>query len=252
MRTLTVGVVLVVSLLAAVPLFALNPGGSPVIIPVIGRFAGSGGTQWQTDVFLSNPYSPTQIVTLKFYHSGSTMKEATVTMGPFSTITLPDIVLNTFGFTSAGGMLEVFVAESSTILARAAIYNTGNPAGQFGQGIPGIATRLLSRQAYLHGLSGVDGSRVNIGVANPNDTAVQVTIRVATDTNDQLHSRSVTVAPHAYVQYNDIFATFGIEPRAGVQVNFTTAGEELIYGYSSEVRNDTGDAIFNFGTSPNS
>lgn len=154
--------------------------------------------------------------------------------------------------TSAGGMLEVFVAESSTILARATIYNTGNPAGQFGQGIPGIATRLLSRQAYLHGLSGVDGSRVNIGVANPNDTAVQVTIRVATDTNDQLHSRSVTVAPHAYVQYNDIFATFGIEPRAGVQVSFTTAGEELIYGYSSEVRNDTGDAIFNFGTSPNS
>ena len=65
-----------------------------------------------------------------------------------------------------------------------------------------------------------------------------------------LASRTANVGPHSYVQYNDIFTAFSITPRAGVQVNITS--DRLIYGYSSEVRNDTGDAIFNFGTSPNS
>jgi hypothetical protein len=53
------------------------------------------------------------------------------------------------------------------------------------------------------------------------------------------------------VQYNDIFSTFVIPPQAGVRVSMGTTSLP-IYGYSSEVRNDTGDAIFTFGTSPNS
>lgn len=31
----------------------------------------------------------------------------------------------------------------------------------------------------------------------------------------------------------------------------TTVNEEPLYGYASEVRNDTGDAIFVFGQGPN-
>jgi len=250
MRKWVVGVAVAVSVLSAVPSFALNPGGDVMVLPVIGRFAGAGGTQWRTDVYVSNPFSPTQNVRLKFYRSGSAVLETTLTMGPFSSRTLPDIVLNTFGLDNAGGVLELLVEPGFTILARAVIYNSGNPAGQFGQGVPGLATRVLSRQAYLFGLSGIDGSRVNVGVTNPNDAPVEVSILVTDENNNSLHSRTVTVAAHGNVQYNDIFTTFGIAPRAGVRVSMGTA-DVLIYGYSSEVRNDTGDAIFNFGTSPN-
>lgn len=251
MRQFTLGIVLAASLVCAVPSFALNLSGSPVVIPVVGRFAGAGGTQWRTDVFLSNPATPTQLITLKYYVSGSAVREATVTMGPFSSLTLADVVLNTFGLTSAGGMLEVWTVGPLAILARATIYNTGNPAGRFGQGVPGIAKGLLNRQAFLFGLSGLDGSRLNIGAANPNDVAVEVAIQITDSANNILHSRGVTIPPHSYVQYNDIFTAFGIAPRDGVQVNMNTF-DQVIYGFASEVRNDTGDAIFNFGTSPNS
>lgn len=248
-------IVLAALLLSAVPMLALNLSGSPTIIPVAGRFPGAGGTQWRTDVFVSNPGLEARVVTLKFYQSGGPLREHTFPIGPFSSVTLPDIVLNTFGQATAAGMLEVSVPAPFGILARATIYNSGNPAGRFGQGVPGIALNYLNRQAYLFGLSGIDGNRVNIGAANPNDIPVTVNIQVTDSSNTVLHSRQVVVAAHTYVQYNDIFTTFGIAPRAGVTVNMFTSDPLVnrpIYGYSSEVRDDTGDAIFNFGTSPNS
>lgn len=248
-------VFLVALLMSAVPMLALNLSGSPMIIPVVGRFPGAGGTQWRTDVFFANPGVNPTVITLKFYQSGGPLREHTFPINPYSSVTLPDIVLNTFGQENAAGMLEVSVPEPFATLARATIYNSGNPAGRFGQGVPAIALAQLNRQAYLFGLSGIDGTRLNIGVANPNSIPVDVSIRVSDASNTQLHARTVTVAAHAFVQYNDIFAAFGITPQAGVIVNMSTFDLEVnrpIYGYASEVRNDTGDAVFTFGTSPNS
>jgi len=248
MRQLMLGFVLATCLASAAPLFALRTDGSPVIIPVIGRFPGSGGTQWRTNVFLSNPYEPGQVVTLRFYPTGGTLVEKSVTMNKYSSVTLNDIVLNTFGMTNAGGVLEVFATR---VLARATIYNSGNPAGQFGQGLPGIPTELLSRQAFLHGLSGISGSRVNIGAANPNGVPVLVQFYINDANGGGAYQLTATIPAHGYVQFNDIFNTYGIPPQEGLQVDIQSAGLP-IYGYSSEVRNDTGDAIFNFGTNPNS
>jgi hypothetical protein len=247
--------VLAALLVSALPILALNVASSTMIIPVAGRFPGAGGTQWRTDVFVSSAGSNPQVVTLKFYQSGGPLRQHTLTLNPYSGVTLPDIVLNTFGQETAAGLLEISVPAPYGILARATIYNSGNPAGRFGQGVPGIGLDYLNRQAYLFGLSGLDGNRVNIGVANPNDVDVDVAVTVADSSNVILHSREVRVAAHSYLQYNDIFTAFGIAPRAGVVVQFNTFDPLVnrpIYGYSSEVRNDTGDAIFNFGTSPNS
>ncbi len=109
----------------------------------------------------------------------------------------------------------------------------------------------LSRQAFLYGLSGINGNRVNAGVANPNDSAISVNITVTDKNNNILYINSVTVQPHETRQFNDIFTAFGITPQADVQVSFDTS-DLTLFGYASEVRNDTGDAIFVVGSSPNS
>jgi hypothetical protein len=67
--------------------------------------------------------------------------------------------------------------------------------------------------------------------------------------NNTLASQAVTLQPHETQQFNDIFARFGVTPQ-DVQVEFNTSGEP-IYLYASEVRNDTGDAVFIVGSSPN-
>ena len=173
--------------------------------------------------------------------------ERTVTVPQYAGTTYNDIILNTFGLTTSAGVLEV-VGE--VVMARARIYNTGNPAGQFAQGVPGIAKDFLGRQALLHGISGIAGSRVNVGVANPNNVPIEVGFRVSDASNTTLYSQGVIVPPHSYVQFSDIFNAFGIPAQENVTVQFNTF-ELPLYGYSSEVRNDTGDAVFNFGTSPN-
>ncbi len=217
------------------PAVALNTGDTVVIIPIISRVPGVGGSQWRTDVFIANHSTVAKTLTLTFYVAGSTALDRSVSIEPFSTLSLPDVVLNNFGLANASGQLEIRSSNMSGFEARARIYNAGSAAGEFGQNVPGLGRNYLSRQAYLFGLSGINGNRLNVGVANANSTPVVVNLAVTNRTNVGLHSEQVTLEPH----------------QTDVQVEFYTSGD-LIYGYASEVRNDTGDAIFVYGTSPNS
>lgn len=239
------------SLFAALPAFAIRLGDPTTIIPVIGRFPGAGGTQWRTDVFIGNRSGDAKTATLTLYVSGGATLTHPVFMPAYSVESFPDIVLNTFGLTTAAGELEVKSSDTGAIDARARIYNAGNPAGEFGQNVPGIGLSYLSRQAYIFGGSGINNNRLNIGVTNPNSVAVDVSLIIQDKNNVPLHSRNFTLQPHQNIQFNDIFTTFAITPQANVQFQFNTF-ELPLYGYASEVRNDTGDAIFIFGTSPNS
>ena len=229
---------------------ALRLADTAVVIPIIGRFPGANGTQWQTDVFIANPYSPVANVTATFYVAGAPPISKVITVGPFSDASLKDIVLNTYGSSDAAGQL--ILRCSTSIEARARIYNTANPAGEVGQNVPGLGLSTLRNEAFIYGLSTTVGYRVNIGVANPDDaTAAIVTVRVRDMNNTLLYSQGIILQPHETRQFNDLVAAFGISPQEGVQVEFDAVGSSVIYGYASEVRNDSGDAIFMFGTSPN-
>ena len=235
----------------AIPAGAINIGDTTVIIPIIGRFAGVPPSQWRTDIFLGNRSSVPKTLTLNFYVSGGSLMTTAVPVAAFSTVTLRDIVLNTYGLSAAAGQLEITAPGLSGFEARARIYNSGSTIGDFGQNVPGLGLSYLNRQAFVYGLSGINGNRVNFGVANPNTVAVEGTITVQSRDNALLASVPVTLQPHETRQFNDIFTAFGVTPQADVQIQFNTF-ELRVYGYASEVRNDSGDAIFVFGTSPNS
>lgn len=230
---------------------ALRLGGERVVIPIIGRFPGAGGSQWKTDLFINNPYEPGLTVTLRFYPFGEGVQERTVTLGQYSNATLTDVCLNTFGRANTGGMLEVVTPVDGRIQVRARIYNIGNPAGEFGQNVPGINWGLLNRQAQMFGLTASSANRLNLGIANPNNNPATVSIVVRSAINANLHSRTVTLQPHQVLLFNDLAATFGLALQEGLTVEVNSLVEP-IYGYVSEVRNDTGDAVFVFGVSPNS
>ena len=229
---------------------AVNLADTTVIVPVIGRIPGANGSQWRTDLFLANHSTVDKVVTMTFYVSGGSPVVRTVSLTQFSNTSLLDVVLGTFGLSNAAGSLEMRSSNQSGFEARARIYNSGNAAGQFGQNVPGVGLSQLRVQSFLYGLSGISGSRVNIGVTNPNATTASVTMIIGDATRNPLYSETISIPPHGSVQYNDIFTRFGIAPRADVQIDFDTV-DLAIYGWASEVRNDTGDAIFIVGTSPN-
>lgn len=245
---LSLCLLLVLALFPTATAFAASD--STVIIPIIGRFNGVGPSVWRTDVFLgTRAFAPD--LTMTFYPAGGGAPVVrNLTLANYSTLEFPDIMLNTFGMSSGSGML-IFRTTGGRIEARARIYNVGSSAGEFGQAAPGRGLGTLTREAFMWGLSGIGGNRVNIGVANPNPTATSFTIYVADRDNNYLYRQdAIPIAPYQVIQYNDIFGTFGIAPREGVQVVIFTGGPK-IYGYASQVRNDTGDAIFIAGTNPN-
>lgn len=248
-RNLTLSLLFVLSLFSASNVLAVSD--STVIIPIIGRFNGVAPSVWRTDVFIGTRSLAPPDLTMTFYPAGGGAPVVKpLTLGNYSTLEFPDIMLNTFGMSSGSGML-IIRTDGGRIEARARIYNTGNPVGEFGQQAPGRGLGTLTREAFMWGLSGIGGNRVNIGVANPNDTATTFTIYVADRDNNLLYRQdAIPIAAHQVIQYNDIFGTFGIAPREGVQVVIFTP-EAKIYGYASQVRNDTGDAIFIAGTNPN-
>ena len=101
-------------------------------------------------------------------------------------------------------------------------------------------------------MSGISGNRTNVGVANPTDKTFEVTVMLMDSTNTTQTGKSFTLSPKQLVQIDDIFAYLNVTPAANMQVEFISAlGDELIYGYASVVRDDTGDAIFIPGMGPN-
>ncbi len=230
---------------------AIDIEGTTVVIPVAMHGPGALGTQWQTDLWISNMTTAGKNVTVTFYPTSGDPEGTTFNVPRAGTVEMRDVVLTTFNRSNAKGVLVLTVDTATGIQATARIYNVGNPVGEFGQFVPGIATSRLERQAYVAGLSGVDGNRANFGVANPEDEPVDVDVYVLDGQGTQLHTSTITVGGKSVLQVNDLFDEFGIAPRREVQVDMHAATPVPIYGYASVVRNDTGDAIFIFGTSPN-
>jgi len=232
---------------------ALRTGGPVVVIPVAMHGPGAESTEWRTDLWISNWSSLARSIEVTYYpEGGGAPMTFTVPMGIRETVEIVDVVLSRFGLDNSKGLLLLSTDTDSSFEARARIYNTGNPNGEFGQFVPGIAVIWLSHQAYLPGLSGVNGNRTNAGIANPNDDDLDVQLRLTDSEGTDLVSRhTVTVPARSVVQINDVFAFMGVAPRGNAQLEMNVSSG-LIYGYASVVRSGTGDAIFLFGTSPNS
>lgn len=232
---------------------AIKISGTTVLVPVVMHGPGHQSTQWRTDLWISNSSSLEKDITVTYYPNQGASSSFTTHIGPWTTIEIEDVVLSRFGSDDSKGLLLLTTEGSSGFSARARIYNTGNPAGEFGQYVPGLGQGHWNREGYIPGVSGIDGNRANLGIANPTDHEFSCSVTVDDGDNTSLGGGAVQVPAHSVVQVNDIFAQWGIVPHGNVQLRITSgSNDNPIYAYASVVRDGTGDAIFIFGTSPNS
>ena len=214
-----------------------------IIIPIAGRTPGAFGTDWRTDLFVTNA-SKTAIadVSIVFSRAGQPDLMTTTTLQPRATMVYRDVIRQTFGLDVATGMLRVGAnAPESTITARARIYNAGSGAGEYSQTVQGVPLSKLSTVAVIPGLSGVGGNRTNIGIANPSATTAAAFITLYDSTGESHGGFAVNVAPRSVLTINDIFSWFG-QPYDGATVQVSS--QNPIYAYGSVIRSDTGDSDF--------
>lgn len=239
--------VALVLLATSLDVAAQDMGGANVLIPIAGRTAGAFGSEWRTDLVITNLEIDPVNVHISFYESATKASFTNKVVPPNGTLVLEDVIRTTLATETGVGMLRVSAGTTGArLVARAYVHNRGNPAGEFGQGVPAVPVDALSQDHVLSGIVAGSSRRTNVGVANPWPTEVDVVLTLHDRDGEILAQDARTVAPLSIWQINDVFASLGVTPvaEASLRVN-SSAG---VYPYASIVRNDSGDAVFVAGS----
>jgi hypothetical protein len=230
-------------------LLASSAFAGEVLIPVVYRGAGAFGTQWRTEIVVSNVSSGVPVLvpaTITFHRDNGEDLAIAQHLAPHEVLAIPDAVHAWFGVETGAGIVRVtWEGDQARIMARARVYNVGEQ-GEYGQSVPGIDTWKLVSDQYLPGISGVDGNRTNVGVANPSTADALVWIELFDTAGLSRGSFATSVPARSFRQFNDIFSHFQAGPLSAAMVR-VTGTNTVVYAYASVVRNDTGDATFVVG-----
>jgi hypothetical protein len=239
----------IISIAVSLPAAALDLGARDVLVPVVGRVAGANGSQWRTDLVITNvtrPTAPTMVFVQFHSNDGSTRWEG-IPLDVHQSIVLNDVIRSRFDRENDFGYIRVTTSNpTAKVAARARIYNNANPQGEFGQSVSALPTDALMRDHYVPALSGVDGNRTNLGLTNPWKTPVKALLELFGRDGVLLAEKLVTVENERVLQMNDVFGFFGAPPSEGAMVKVTAMAP--LYAWASVVRNDSGDSTFIEGT----
>lgn len=223
---------------------ALELSGRDLIIPVAGRAPGAGGTFWETDLIISNlsPEYGILQVTVEVWIGGEKLSFV-VDVPALGTVTVDDFLRTKFGRQTGLGVVRISSALTDAQLsARARVHTTTD----VGQSVPALPVSELAQESIIPGLTVAAGNRSNLGVANPNDIAANVTLELFNADGQRLDTRSTQVAPHAVLQ-QEINAAF-VPFLATGDVSIRVTSSQPVYTFGSVVRTGTGDPSFVLGT----
>jgi hypothetical protein len=152
--------------------------------PILARTAGAGGTQWVSDMTVHNMTDSTLVVGVQFLEADvpnvfNPSFPDRFTLAPRETLLVEDALNGLFGFdTDIKGAMIVTVdnqlvpgannPDGAEIIATTRTYNTGDPAGTFGQTVPAIG-RVINPYPTKSIVTGAINStrfRSNLGAMN--------------------------------------------------------------------------------------
>lgn len=212
-------------------------------IPVVASTPGSSGTFFRSDVWIYNPGTDTLLVTLTFLPppGAGPRVEATVVVPPRGQRLLHDVVATEF-HTSGGG--SMMLKASQDFVATSRTYNDppDSEAGTTGLSLPGQPVgRTLSR-AVIPGLSNTAAFRSNVGLFNPGDNTIEVTMELFDGSGNLLGLRTEVLEPLEWYQANTIFAALGVQSTVEHAYVILDSDQGSFFSYGSVVDAVSGDA----------
>jgi hypothetical protein len=189
------------------------------LFPILARTAGAGGTQWVTDMTVHNLSDNNVMVGVQFLEAD----KANVfnpsfpnrfPLAPRQTLLVEDALNALFGFTTdiKGAVLVTVDPElisgnpaGSEILATTRTYNTGDPAGTFGQTVPALSW-VINASGTTSVVTGVINStrfRSNLGIMSLSLLAsIKVHYRVLDGAGDVVTDGMKTMQPASVSQWS--------------------------------------------------
>jgi len=218
------------------------------LVPAAARVEGVAGTNWSSDLVLSNPGDTAAHATIAALvrdraNPSPTTIERDLDAG--ETVRIAD-VLGAFGMDSGAAALLISSDRPLTVASRT--FNSV-PGGTYGQFIPGLPLERAiapGTKAYLQGLmeyGGTVGYRSNLGLVNLEDKPLTVTVRFHDSQGDPIGGpREYVLEEHEYIQRTRVLrdVTGADVPLAWAELS----ADGLFAAYISIVDNATGDPVY--------
>ena len=235
-----------------------------LVVPVVGRTPGLGGTVWRTRLELFNTVAAETSVALYLNLSDrdntSPAAAAFLAVAPRATLIIEDLIAEAFGLEEAVGSVDI--VASAPVIAHARIANVGSDIGTFGQAVPGLPASWAigdeevpglnpnSDRLYLFEARQDAGFRTNLGVASVDATPMVVEVRAMLGEQAVGTPLALALEPYSHTQVNRVLVEMGVPSTAtGVRLEAAAAAGSAgrFLAYISRVDNSSGDAVFLLG-----
>jgi PKD repeat protein len=228
-----------------------SPGAYAYVVPTSGHTGGLNGTQWVTDLVLTNPGLSDAVARLYFMKASqdNTAAVAHPVVVPLRrALKLTDVVSTTFLVHSGSG--AILVGSDVPLIVTSKTYNQTS-TGTYGDAFAGVPLAQAfgpGQSAWLTGLSqsasDTTGFRTNIGVVNAGPRWVQVAIALYGSDGTWLGTRNIDLYAYQFQQMDRIFV--GLAPN-GVDGGYALVSSDtpgaVLFAYASVIDNGTGDPI---------
>jgi hypothetical protein len=220
-------------LFASLSANALEVASRDLFVPLAGRTPDANGTFWQTDLVITNHSPEYELLRVHVdFYTGEGREQFDVDVPAESSVVIEDFVKTQLHRDTALGTLRLTSAKpDAQIGAQALVHNTGGTE-PLGQTVQALAVSSLRARSRVGGLLIGGGHRSNVGVGNPHDDFVDVTL-----TTPHGHDVTLRLAPHAYTQIDA--ATLDGDP-SSVLVKASLP----VYAFGSVIRGGNGDPQF--------
>ena len=240
-----------------------EPSPTTGVVAAVAAGRGLAGSDWHTDLSLHNASFATATVELSFSPRGQPINAGdvhVVTLDPWRTSVLEDVVDSVFGATGSGAVhWHVVDGDPAAVLVSANTFNRVDGVRRFGQQVPGVRwTQTVPAGApqLVPALAG--RSRTNLGLATDHRCS-QVQLRVRDRAGILRHESTVPVEPLSWIQFDDVFrgvfagllpdppATPVAESLHTIEV---TGLDGSVLAYASIIDNASNDGSFMLGQRP--
>lgn len=231
------------------------PTGQAIYLPAAAHVAGTGGTNWRSDVEIHNPGSTQARFTLallKNDQDNGSPPGAAFTLDGGKAVRYGDVLAApAVGFAFSGsGTLRV-TPSAGEVMATMRTFND-QATGTFGQFIPGQpqgGAIVQGQQARLimlvQSVSTTTGFRSNLGVVNAVGSTMVVKVDLYRGDGTLLGTQTVSLRPFEHKQIDKVLTLVtSAEVAEGYAVLQTTTQTGAFFAYASVIDNRSGDPIY--------
>lgn len=217
------------------------------LIPVMARATGMLGSQWRTELVVTNPRNAATSVKLRFVSKEGQEFTQTQALGPLSQLKLEDTLASLAPGYSGSGWAEICSDQYVAVISRT--YNlvgsqaTCNQGGTFGQLFEGLNPQSLAGPGaviVLPGLAENSQFRSNLGFFNPGTADISVRVTLFSGNGQHLQSFELSVPAQKLITEDRVFfKRAGRSDIANGWARVEVLGAGNVYVYGSVIDNIT-------------